>query len=112
MGWAAGSQLGEELYLTVREYIPWRDRKEVAQKFYDAVCDLDADDWDGTSQLEIDAEINYDEEQKMPKVVLEFETKEDRDKWLGAYYNSGEQELAEYWQQDGEEMPDIKITEE
>jgi hypothetical protein len=48
----------------------------------------------------------------MAKVIFEFETKEDRDKWLAAYYNSGEQELAEYWQQDGEEMPDIKITEE
>ena len=62
MGWSAGAELGEELYLTVRDYIPWRDRKEIAKTFYDAVCDLDADDWDGTSQLEIDAEINQEDE--------------------------------------------------
>jgi len=61
MGWAAGSQLGDELYELIRGYLPVEDRKEIATQFYDAVCDLDADDWDGTSQLEIDAEINQEE---------------------------------------------------
>ena len=62
MGWSAGSQLGDELYQLVRHYIPEEDRQEIAIKFYDAVCDLDADDWDGTSQLEVDAEINQEDE--------------------------------------------------
>lgn len=63
MGWAAGSQLGEELYLLVRDYIPEEDRKDIATAFYDAVCDLDADDWSGDSQLEFDADINQDEDE-------------------------------------------------
>lgn len=62
MGWSAGSGLGEDLYLKIRKYVPKEDRQEVAKYFYDAVCDLDTDDWDGESQLERDAEINYDED--------------------------------------------------
>lgn len=57
MGWAAGSGLGEDIYEKIREYIPEEKREEVAKYIYDAVCDLDADDWDGSSQLEIDAKI-------------------------------------------------------
>lgn len=57
MGWAAGSELGESIWQEIRGYIPESKRQEIAQFIYDAVCDLDADDWDGTSQLEIDAEI-------------------------------------------------------
>lgn len=61
MGWSAGSGLGEDLYLMVREYIPSNKRKDIAVAFYDAVCDLDADDWSGDSQLEIDANINQED---------------------------------------------------
>jgi len=57
MGWAAGSELGQSIWDKVREYIPEDERTDVAQFIYDAVCDLDADDWDGGSQLEIDAKI-------------------------------------------------------
>lgn len=57
MGWAAGSELGQGIWDKVREYIPEEDRQEVAMYIYDAVCDLDADDWSGDSQLEIDAKI-------------------------------------------------------
>jgi hypothetical protein len=57
MGWAAGSELGQDIYNKIRDYIPEEDRKEVASFIYDAVCDLDADDWDGSSQLEIDAGV-------------------------------------------------------
>lgn len=57
MGWAAGSELGQSIWDEIREYIPEDKRKEVATFIYDAVCDLDADDWDGGSQLEIDAEL-------------------------------------------------------
>lgn len=60
MGWSAGSELGQNIYNKIREYIPEEDRKEVAAYIYDAVCDLDADDWDGTSQLEIDAGLEND----------------------------------------------------
>lgn len=48
----------------------------------------------------------------MAKVILEFEKKEDRDIWLAAYYNSGEQEIDEYWYQDNLDPPVIQITEE
>lgn len=48
----------------------------------------------------------------MPKVILEFNNVEDRDKWVGAYSNSGEQEMDEYWHMDGLTPPVIKITEE
>lgn len=57
MGWAGGSELGRDVYNKVREYISEEDRKEVASFIYEYVCDLDADDWDGSSQLEIDAEV-------------------------------------------------------
>lgn len=57
MGWAAGSGLGCDIWDKIREYIPEEDRQEVARFIYDSVCDLDADDWDGESQLEIDAQV-------------------------------------------------------
>lgn len=47
-----------------------------------------------------------------PRVIFEFKTVEDRDKWYGAYTNSGEQEIFEYWYQDNEEVPDWKETTE
>jgi hypothetical protein len=57
MGWASGSELGKDIYDKVREFIPEENRQEVAEYIYDYVCDLDADDWDSTSQLEIDADV-------------------------------------------------------
>lgn len=57
MGWSAGSELAQSIWDKIREYIPEENRKEIATFIYDAVCDLDADDWDGESQLEIDAEL-------------------------------------------------------
>ena len=64
MGWTAGSELGQDIYNKVREYIPEENREEVARYIYDAVCDLDADAWTGESQLEIDAGIQYDEDEE------------------------------------------------
>lgn len=61
MGWAAGSPLGEDIYEMVRPLISKDKREEVAKFIYDAVCELDADDWDGSSQLEIDAQVNQEE---------------------------------------------------
>lgn len=57
MGWASGSPLGIEIYEEVRKYIPKEKRQEVAEFIYDKVCELDADDWDGDSVLELDAQI-------------------------------------------------------
>lgn len=59
MGWAAGSSLGKDIYEKIREYIPEKDRKQIATFIYDYVCDQDADDWTGDSQLEIDADVDY-----------------------------------------------------
>jgi hypothetical protein len=58
MGWSSGSTLAEEIWLEIKGFIPEGNRKEVANMLYDKVCDLDADDWDGISQLEIDGNIN------------------------------------------------------
>lgn len=63
MGWSSGSSLGIEIYDKIRDFIPEEDREEVSKFIYDAVCDLDADDWDGTSDLEIDSGNVYDEEE-------------------------------------------------
>lgn len=57
MGWSAGSGLGEEIWDEIREYIPEEKRQQIARFIYDSVCDLDADDWSGDSQLEIDAKV-------------------------------------------------------
>ena len=57
MGWSAGASLGQEIYDKIREYIPEEKRQEVAKFIYDVVCEQDADDWDGTSQLEIDGKV-------------------------------------------------------
>lgn len=57
MGWASGSSVGVEIYDKVREYIPADKRKEVANYIYDMLCDLDADAWEGDSDLEKDAEL-------------------------------------------------------
>lgn len=45
---------------------------------------------------------------KQYKVVFTFKNEEDRNKWYGAYSNSGEQEVFEYWHQDGEDVPEWK----
>lgn len=49
----------------------------------------------------------------MPKVVFEFKTQDELDAWLGAYYDGGgESEMYESFSQNGEDYPEIKITEE
>lgn len=63
MGWSGGSPLAWYIWDLVRQYIPLEKRREVALAIYDRFCDEDADDWDGTSQLEIDADINQTDEE-------------------------------------------------
>lgn len=48
----------------------------------------------------------------MAKIILEFENKEDRDRWLAAYDSSGSQEIDEYWHQYNETPPVVNITKE
>ena len=51
--------------------------------------------------------------QEPPKVklVLEFNSKAEREAWLAAYYNSGEQEMMEAFDAIGNDFPEIKISE-
>lgn len=60
MGWSAGSGLAVDIWTEIKGFIPEGSRKEVANMLYDKVCDLDADDWDGTSELEKDGNINQE----------------------------------------------------
>lgn len=60
MGWASGSYLAEEIWTEVRDFIPEDKCQKVARYIHDKFCDHDADDWDGNSQLEIDAGVNQD----------------------------------------------------
>ena len=49
----------------------------------------------------------------MPKVILEFKTRLDRDRWMGFYTDGGgEQEIMEGFNQENWDYPDIKTTEE
>lgn len=57
MGWASGSAFGVDFYDEIREYLPEDKREQIAKTLYDMLCDLDADAWEGDSNLEIDAKI-------------------------------------------------------
>lgn len=60
MGWAAGAELAEDIYVNIKGFIPEANRKKVANIIYDAVCNHDADDWSGDTELEKDGNINQD----------------------------------------------------
>lgn len=62
MGWASGSELAEETWELVREFIPKNKRREVAEAFLDAFRNRDADDWNGDEALCRDAGRYQDEE--------------------------------------------------
>jgi hypothetical protein len=64
MGWSAGSSLAEDFWILVREFVPADKQQRVAEEIYEMVCDLDADDWDGTSEIEIAAGINQEEDEE------------------------------------------------
>ena len=57
MGWASGSGLACEVYDLVRGYVPEEKRQEVAKGIFDLFREHDADDWDGSSELEIDGKV-------------------------------------------------------
>lgn len=54
MGWASGSYLAVDVWDLVRDEIPEEKRRKLAKKIYDMFRNMDADAWDGDSQLEQD----------------------------------------------------------
>lgn len=54
----AHSDTFAQLYEDIKGFIPEPNRKEVANTIYDAAGELDVDDWDGSTNLEIDGRIN------------------------------------------------------
>lgn len=56
MGWASGLELAEQVWDTVREYIPEGDRKVVANKLIGHFEDMDCDTIDEAEQLCKDAD--------------------------------------------------------
>ena len=63
MGWCKGTEIACDLWDIVKEYIPSKEKKQIATKVYDLFCDNDADCWEGGSDLESDAEIKYEEDE-------------------------------------------------
>lgn len=59
MGFARANEFAAT-WNEIRGFIPEQNRKEAANFLYDLAAELDVDDWDGTSQLEIDGHINQD----------------------------------------------------
>jgi hypothetical protein len=59
MGWCSGSNLAEDLWKEIREFIPPIKRKDVAKKIYDLFCNMDADCFDESMELIKDANINF-----------------------------------------------------
>lgn len=45
MGWATGSEIGQELWLELRQYIAPANQKKAAKVIVDILSEHDADDW-------------------------------------------------------------------
>lgn len=60
MGWASGSYLAQELWDATRKYVPVKDHKKLAKKFFELFNQHDADDWDFESHLCKDADLYQD----------------------------------------------------
>lgn len=56
MGWCGGASIAEEVWLLVREFVPTKDRKNIAQEIINIFRDRDADTMDEAEQLMADAE--------------------------------------------------------
>ena len=57
MGWASGSPLAEEVWESVRKYIPEKDREIVAGKVVNAFMDMDCDTIEEAETLWADANL-------------------------------------------------------
>lgn len=57
MGWASGSELAEDVWDTVRKYIPVKNRRRVARKIVDLFEQQDCDTIHECEKLMNDAEI-------------------------------------------------------
>ena len=60
MGWCTGSYLAEDLWNTIRGYIPEDKRKDIARNIIEIFNEQDADCWDDDMNIVKDAE--YKEE--------------------------------------------------
>lgn len=59
MGWCSGSELAQNVWELVREFIPAAERKRVAKNFIECFEDFDCDTMQEAEQLYTDA--GYDE---------------------------------------------------
>lgn len=56
MGWASGSELAEQLWEEIRDYIPKKDRIAAATRFIEAFEQADCDTMEECEQLQRDAD--------------------------------------------------------
>jgi hypothetical protein len=57
VGWSAGSELADDVWSLVREFIPPSARKRVAREVIGKFEDHDADDWGYGRLIEEDADL-------------------------------------------------------
>jgi hypothetical protein len=72
MGWCNGSEISIDVWDIVREYIPKDKRKELATEMLDLFTGYDADWYCGDSNLEMDAEDYWGEEEEEEEDPDEF----------------------------------------
>lgn len=51
MGWASGSELAQDMWDELKQYIPKKDQVAASRVILEAFEDRDADDWDIDSDL-------------------------------------------------------------
>ena len=57
MGWSAGSELANKVWVAVRGKIPIKERKGVALKIFHLFSDHDTDSWEKEGLLETDSGV-------------------------------------------------------
>lgn len=57
MGWASGSELAEDVWTLMRQYVPGKKRQRIARKLIDIFEDRDADTMYEAEQLWKDANL-------------------------------------------------------
>jgi hypothetical protein len=73
MGWASGSYLAEDIWNLVREYIPDKDRVQVARRFVELFQSFDCDTLQECDQLMKDVNILYYGEDISPEDMKKLE---------------------------------------
>jgi hypothetical protein len=57
----ARSDVFDEMYNEIKGFVPTENRKWIANIIYDKATDMDVDDWDGSTDLEIEGNINQED---------------------------------------------------